>query len=382
MKRYLFIIYLFLVQIAAYSQYDSIYFDGIYRTYQLHLPIDYDENEALPLIIAMHGGFGSGPQLELQSQLSIKSDEENFIVVYPEGVKSLLNIRTWNAGECCGFASNNDIDDVGFIDALLDSLSDMYNVDSLRIYATGMSNGAFMSYRLACELSHRIAAIAPVAGSMTVTDCLAENQVPIIHFHSYLDSNVPFEGGYGDGFSNHYNPPLDSIFNVWSAINNCVNTNDTIFNDIEYARIVWDNCDCNTSIEYYLTQDGGHSWPGGVESEFGDPVSEYINANDLMWSFFEQYTLSCDQSLSLIETPLEKQLVKVYPNPTTGTLILVGKQISHVIVYNIAGQLYLDMEIFPSDMLNIDLSDHPKGNYFIHVSLKEGREEMIKVTLQ
>ena len=153
MKKQAFLSILLFVCIHCFvsAQYDSIYFDGMYRTYQLHLPSDYDGSQNTSLIIAMHGGFGSGTQLEIQSQLSVKADEENFIVVYPEGVESLLNIRTWNAGGCCGYAMNNNIDDVGFINALMDTLISNYSIDTLRIYATGMSNGAFMSYRLACE---------------------------------------------------------------------------------------------------------------------------------------------------------------------------------------------------------------------------------------
>lgn len=365
----------------GYAQYDSISVGGISRTYQLHLPPNYDGSEDLPIIIAMHGGFGNGPQLEIQSQLSVKADEENFIVVYPEGVQGFLNIRTWNAGACCGYAADNDVDDVGFIDALLDSLMASYSIDSLRVYATGMSNGGFMSYRLACELSNRIAAIAPVAASMTMSECSPFYEVPIIHFHSYLDSNVPYDGGVGSGFSSHYNPPVDSVLNVWASINNCQITNDTLVDNGEYTHVVWDNCDCTYSIEYYITLDGGHSWPGG-QSVLGDLPSEYINANDLMWEFFQQYTLECEQILELIETPTEKQEVKIYPNPTSGKFIIVGKKLRHLTIYNPMGELYLDMEIHPSDMLNIDLSEETPGSYFLQITFAEDKKEVLKIILK
>lgn len=372
----------FVGSLSSYAQYDSIFVDGNYRSYLLHLPINYSPDSIYPLVLAMHGGFGNGPQLEEQSQLSEKADQEGFIVVYPEGSMSFLSIRTWNAGNCCGYSSNQDIDDVGFLDALMDSIIDNYSVDEYRIYATGMSNGAMMSYRLACELSDRIAAIAPVAGSMVVSDCLAENEIPIIHFHSYLDSNVPYEGGVGDGFSDHYNPPLDSIFNFWSGINNCQLSNDTIYNDSTYTHVIWDNCDCSYSIEYIITHDGGHSWPGGNQSTIGDPVSEYINANDKMWEFFMQYSLECDQNLAISETPESKQGVKIYPNPTNGKIIIVGKELNHLTVFNSLGQVYLDMEIHPSDMLNISLEGESLGHYFFHVSYDVNKKDMIKVILQ
>ncbi len=365
----------------SYGQYDSISFAGSYRTYQLHLPPNYDGTQELPLIIAMHGGFGNGAQLEIQSQLSVKADEEGFIVLYPEGVPGFLGIRTWNAGACCGYASDNNVDDVGFISALLDSLIGSYSIDTLRVYATGMSNGGFMSYRLACDLSNRIAAIAPVAASMTLNECSPSNEVPIIHFHSYLDSNVPYDGGVGSGFSSHHNPPIDSILNVWASLNNCQITNDTLLDSGEYTHVVWNNCDCSYAIEYYITMDGGHSWPGG-QSVLGDLPSEYINANDLMWYFFQQYTLECEQALELIETPIEKQKVKIYPNPTSGKFIIVGKKLSHVTIFNSSGELYFDMELHPSDMLNIDLSEENPGPYFVKITFDEGIEEVLKIILK
>lgn len=364
------------------AQYDSIAHDGLVRTYQLHLPTDYSSDTIHSLLIALHGGFGSGLQLELQTQLSEKADEENFIVVYPDGVLSPLGIRTWNAGTCCGYSAGNSINDVGFIATLMDSLSNNYSIDSLRVYVTGMSNGAMMSYRIACELSDRIAAIAPVAGTMTAEMCNAVNTLPIIHFHSYLDSNVPYNGGIGDGVSSHYNPPLDSVLNVWSSIDGCEIENDTLTNDSSFTHVIWNNCDCEGSIEYYITQDGGHSWPGGNQTIIGDQPSEVINANDLMWQFFEQHSLECSDVTSIEETQLEKRSIKVYPNPTTGTFILAGEKLSKVIVYNNEGKLVFEMNFHPSDILNINLTGEPIGNYFVRVTFSENKEEVIKVILQ
>ncbi len=304
-----------LLALSSYSQYDSIPYGGNNRTFLVHLPTGYTGNTNLPLVIAMHGGFGSGPQLENQSQLSVKSDNEGFIVVYPEGVKSPLGIRTWNAGWCCGYASNSNVDDVGFINALLDTLINNYAIDTNKVYATGMSNGGFMSYRLACELSERIAAIAPVAASMTMTSCNPQRPMPIISFHSYLDTNIPYNGGVGSGFSNHYSPPQDSVLNAWASMNGCLILNDTIIDNSQYTHINWNNCNCNAEIQQYITQDGGHSWPGGNQSPGGDPVSNYINATDLMWPFFQQFSLDCNP-LSISNKVVEDDLIKVFPNPS------------------------------------------------------------------
>jgi len=317
MKIRLTFLLLFFGIIPGFSQYDSILHNSINRTYLLHLPTSYIPGNNMSLIIAMHGGFGWGTQLQNQSQLSTKSDNAGFIVVYPEGVKSPFGIRTWNAGGCCGYAMNNNIDDVGFLSNLIDTLVAAYSIDTQRIYATGMSNGAFMSYRLACERSDKIAAIAPVAGSMNVNACNPTRGVPVIHFHSYQDNNVPYQGGIGSGTSNHYNPPLDSVLNSWAQVNNCYVNNDTIINNQDYTHVNFKSCSCGNELNLYLTHDGGHSWPGGLATSSGDPASTILSANDLMWSFFQEHTLVCSTT-NTDSKAATKEKLQVYPNPVTG----------------------------------------------------------------
>lgn len=340
------------------AQYDSIYFDTQYRTYQLHLPLGYNDNESYPLVIALHGGFGAGPQLENQSQLSAKADAEGFIVVYPEGVQNILNIRTWNGGSCCGYAVNNNIDDVGFISNLIDSLQTDYSVNQSRVYATGMSNGAFLAYKLACELSDKIAAIAPVAGSMNVEVCNPSRPVPVIQIQSKLDDNIPYLGGNGNGVSNHYNPPLDSVLNVWATTANCTNANDTTYIGNDFTSVIWSDCDCHYQINYYLSEDGGHSWAGGNATGIGDPVSNYISANDLMWDFFEQHSLDC-------QTTEVKTLTTPSINYTVSQNILTINDItSHPIVsiFNLTGKL-----VYKSSGPTHNIAFLDNGLYLLHV---------------
>ena len=368
MQKLILTISAFLILNVLHAQYDSIPFGGYDRTYLIHLPTGYTGTTDLPLIIAMHGGFGNAYNLQNQSQLSVKADAENFIVVYPEGLEGgLLGISSWNAGWCCGWASNNNIDDVGFISALLDTLVAQYSIDTSRIYATGMSNGGFMAYRLACELSDRIAAIAPVAASMSMTTCTPQRPVPIISFHSYLDTNVPYDGGVGSGASGHYNSPQDSILNAWSAMNTCSTTNDTIINNSQFLHRKWSDCDCETEIEQHVTQDGGHSWPGGNQTMSGDPVSIFINANDLMWTFFQQYSLDCDP-LSVIDPHIVNSKVEIYPNPTSG-LIKICSEINfeeiNVSVYDITGEKVYENV----GQKELDLSSLLTGTYLIFIKI-------------
>lgn len=368
-KNYFALLVLLCTSFCSYAQYDSIPYDGYDRTYLVHLPTGYTGNTDLPLIIAMHGGFGNAFNMQNQSQLSVKADLENFIVVYPEGLEGgPFNISSWNAGWCCGPSSNNNIDDVGFIDSLLNTLIAEFSVDTNRIYATGMSNGGFMSYRLACELSDRIVAIAPVACSMSMTSCTPDRPIPLIHFHSTLDSNVPYLGGYGDGFSNHYNSPLDSVLNAWSNKNTCSTINDTVINNSQYIFKKWSNCDCSAEIQYYRTEDGGHSWPGGVQTATGDPASTYINATDLMWDFFQQHSLECIP-LSVSDDFLTGDNISIFPNPTEGNFMVdLGSNYNSVKVSirDLNGRLVQSKEFNNSRLLNLTI-DEPAGVYLLRI---------------
>ncbi|MBP6699126.1 MAG: hypothetical protein KA175_16005, partial [Flavobacteriales bacterium] len=343
------------------AQTDSILVNALQRTYTVLLPSVYDGVTDLPLVLAMHGGFGSGVQLEQQSLLSDKAEAEGFIVVYPDGVASPLNIRTWNAGGCCGYAMNNNIDDVGFINALLDTLIAELAIDTLRVYATGMSNGGFMSYRLACELSERIAAIAPVSASMTIDVCQPTRPVPVIGLHSYLDTSVPYLGGIGDGVSNHYNSPQDSVQTAFAMHANCAVLNDTILNNTDMTVIRWHECDCAQEMLLYMTHDGGHSWPGGQSTGIGDPPSAVIDANDLMWDFFQQYALDCGTVAVTAAPPTTH--VALFPNPTQGSITVTGEGLIHLSVLDMCGRTIATLRTAPTSSLHWDLSSLAPGQY-------------------
>lgn len=358
------IIFQFSFSTSLLSQYDSLFVDSRYRTFLVHTPSEYSGLQKIPLIVAMHGGFGSAFNLQNQSLLSVKANQEHFIVVYPEGAKGgIFNIRTWNAGVCCGHAATSNIDDVQFIDELIQYMMDNYAVDEHRIYATGMSNGGFMAYRLACELPDKIAAIAPVAASMTMDMCMPSSPVPIIHFHSVQDANVLYEGGYGSGASSHYSPPLDSIFNVWSGLNNCSIENDTLIENNDYTLVNWRDCDCTANIEYYLTEDGAHSWPGGNATPMGDPVSQVINANDKMWDFFIQYSNDCFNVDDGID--VSNQAINIYPNPMIDELTIEGDlDLYDIQILNRFGFVVEEL-IATGTSLVLDLNQLPQGLYFI-----------------
>lgn len=276
-----------------YSVSSSLNIDGLSRTYLLNLPPAYYDSAKFPLVIALHGTGGSASQFEHDYQFSELANDKQFIAVYPEGVKSsgILGIRTWNAGSCCNYAMENAIDDVKFIHELIDQLTTEYKIDPNRIYVTGMSNGGMMAYRLAGELSDKIAAIAVVSGTMVTNKVFTPlRPVPILHLHSALDTKVPPQGGIGIG--GYYFPPVDSILNVWAALDSCEPVPQIVEDNSGFTLKEWSSCENNAIIQYYSTKDGGHAWPGGKKARaMADEPSKVINANELIWNFFQQYRL-------------------------------------------------------------------------------------------
>ncbi len=262
--------------------------DGITRTFLVNLPSTYYESDTskFPVVIGMHGAGGSAAQFDRDYGMTETADTEKFISVYPEGVRGtgVLGLRTWNAGECCQYAMESNIDDVGFLRQMLDNLSQTYRVDAERVYATGISNGGMMAYRLACEMPDRIAAIGVVSCTM-MTSCNPQKSMPILHIHSILDTKIPFQGGIG--LADYYYPPVDSILMTWANADKCDDETVTTKYD-HYELKEWRSCEDGASIQRYLTDDGGHAWPGGGKPGYwSDEPSTALDANTLLFDFFK-----------------------------------------------------------------------------------------------
>lgn len=268
--------------------------DGLKRTYIVNLPPQYyeDETNLYPLVIGLHGTGGNASQFENHYGFSIKADEAGFVAVYPEGVarNGPYRIRTWNAGTCCDFAMQNNINDVAFISRLIDEMTGQYHIDKKRVYVTGMSNGGMLAYRLAAELPGKIAAIAPVSSTMVYHPSTGQSRpVPILHLHSYQDRIVPYAGGSDQ--LGYYFPPVDSVLRVWAQRNNCTPEPTVLVSDGQYTQMQWTNAQGNVMIMHYVTQDGSHAWPMALYARPRNPASQAINANELIWDFFSQYKL-------------------------------------------------------------------------------------------
>jgi polyhydroxybutyrate depolymerase len=315
----LLIILLIIKPISAQSnRYDSILVGSDWRTFLIHLPKGYNANHPYSVILGLHGGGGSALQFALSSELNSKADSVGFIVVFPEGKKNpgVIGARTWNAGYCCATNSSAGTNDVGFISQLVDTLLSRYSVDTNRVYATGHSNGGMMCYRLATELSDKIAAIAISSATMVRNyPFLPTRPIPVIHFHSYKDQNVPYYGGLITGVNPPvHSPPVDSILSIWSDFDQCT-IHDTIHKGGTYNQIVFGKGKCESEVNEYITFDGGHAWPGGKPGggPDSDTPSTAISANYLLWKFFQQHDLHCPTTA--IPKIRKNDALLLFPNP-------------------------------------------------------------------
>ncbi|MGB7750625.1 MAG: PHB depolymerase family esterase [Candidatus Acidiferrales bacterium] len=268
----------------AYNDHDgTIEIDGRTRNYFVHTPPGYTGKTPLPLVLVLHGATESANNVERLSGMSAKADQQNFLAVYPTGTGRLKNVPTWNSGACCGYAMEHKIDDVAFVRALLERVEKDYSVDPKRIYATGISNGGMMSYRLACEVSDKFAAISPVEGAQDIP-CHPTSPVSVIVFHGTADHLVPFNGGstpYQMGSVRSDASVADTVA-FWVDYDACAQTP----KHAETAEVhtdIYSGCRANTAVALYAIQGGHHMWPGTALSNNGVP------ATDLMWTFFKDH---------------------------------------------------------------------------------------------
>jgi polyhydroxybutyrate depolymerase len=268
------------------------------RSYLVHIPPKYDPKKPTPVVLAFHGGGANADNMIVFSGLNKKSDEAGFIVVYPGGTGRLEKVLTFNGGNCCGYAMNNKIDDVEFTRQILDDLAKSANVDAKRVFATGMSNGAIMAYRLASELSDRIAAIAPVSGPMGTESCQPKRPVSVIHFHGSADENAPFKGGKGKGPSGTDFYSVEHSIQAWVKADGCkgepvvTTVPDTAKDGTTITRKTYGSGKDGSEVVLIVIEGGGHTWPGQEPRvRFLGKSTKNISANDLMWEFFEKHPM-------------------------------------------------------------------------------------------
>jgi polyhydroxybutyrate depolymerase len=342
MKRHYLILLFIVLPFFANAQETinaTITHDGQERAYIMYVPASYNPGTASPLLLCFHGYTSSANTIMNYSGFNNIADTANFIVVYPQG--TLLNGTThWNVG---GWTTSSTMDDLGFTNALLDSISVEYTIDSSKVYSTGMSNGGFMSFLLACQLSDRIAAIASVTGSMTpetYNSCDPQHPTPVLQIHGTADGTVPYTGA-------SWTKSIDQVLEYWVGFNNTnassttTDIENTSTNDGSTAeKIIYSEGDSCSVVTHYKITGGDHTWPG----VWGNMD---INASVLVWNFLSQFDIngkaSCEEGQEDSEEEEEEDdpdLVftgaaekaedkfKVYPNPSNSFITVEGKNLS------------------------------------------------------
>jgi len=269
------------------------------RFYELHVPASYRAGTPAPVVMVWHGGGGFPAAVARQSRMNEVADKHGFLVVYPAGSGVFAGkLLTFNAGACCGYASRNDVDDVAFAAAVLDDLAKDYSIDRKRVFSTGISNGAMISYRLACEIPGRIAAIGPVSGVLGVPCSAPGRPVPVIHFHGTADENSPYHGGKGA----HSVSQVD-FRSVPDTLRTFVVRNGCPEQPAPAARRVgaateyrYGPCRGGSEVVLWSIEGGGHTWPGGdpasgFVARIVGSVNRDIFASELMWQFFEKHPM-------------------------------------------------------------------------------------------
>lgn len=246
------------------------------RSFNLHVPPDYQPGVPMPLVLDLHGlGSNASEQARLD-QMSAKADREGFIVVYPQAFGAP---PAWFAG-----VGPEAIADTIFLRDLIDFLQARMSIDPTRVYATGFSNGGGMANRLGCSVASKLAAIASVSGAYLFgASCRPARPLPVLAFHGTDDQIVPYDGG-------DVLPSVPDWAAAWAERNGCDPTPTIIYQQGDVTGETWENCEANATVTLYTIDGGGHGWPGSGLAQVLNPESRDINATDLIWEFFESHS--------------------------------------------------------------------------------------------
>ncbi len=269
----------------------TIISSGEKREYLLYVPRSYDRTKPTPLVISMHAAM-NWPAYQMKiTQWNSAAEKNGFIVVYPGGTDPLhLGPKAWFMD---GSRSPSTMPDVKFISELIDTLEAQYNIDSTRIYASGMSNGGGMAFALSCTLSNRIAAIGAVsaAQSLPSTWCADSTPVPMIAFHGTADPFVAYNGAPRGWLNPAPFPSITTWAADWARRNRCGPTPVESVVAPHVIRREYTNCAENASVVLYAIRGGGHQWPGGkpIPEWIVGPMTHEIDATALIWAFFREH---------------------------------------------------------------------------------------------
>lgn len=346
---------------------DSFVHEGIVRTYSFYVPASYVPGQAVPLIIDLHGYSSNGATHAQRSNFEAIADTANFIVAHPDGTfEPFTNQRFWNYANILG----STVNDLGFLEALIDTLAAHYTINPARIYSSGMSNGSFMCYLLACE-SDRFAAIGAVTGSMGVNmynACTPLHPIPTLHIHGTSDPINPYTGTSSM-------KAIEEVTAFWVNQNGC-NTTPVVtpIPDIQTSdnataeRYLYSGGINGNTVELFKVTDGGHTWPGYyVFNLFNGNTCMDFSASKELWRFFSQHART---DVTATENPLATD-VNLWPNPSPGLVYIEPGNyfITDVTILDIQGRLVEKQS--GTNITFLDLHHLAPGNYTAHLSGKD-----------
>lgn len=367
MKNTITLLFILLLPSLVFSQQtitSNLTHDSIDREFIIYIPASYTGDTPVPLVFNFHGYTSNASEQMNYGDFRPIADTANFIVVHPEG--TLFDGNThFNVG---GFTAGSTVDDVGFTAAMIEQLEAEYNIDSDRIYSTGMSNGGFMSFLLACQLSDKIAAIASVTGSMTPETydaCDPQHPTPVLQIHGTTDAVVPYLGAF-------WSRSIDDVVDYWVGFNNCSSdpTVDEIPNtstiDLSSAEhFVHDDGDNGATTEHIKITGGGHTWPGTAFVFPGTNLD--FNASVEVWKFFSRYDINGEINPNNTDEVDETEIL-FYPNPTNSFINVefdFTKKINYEVV-SVLGEVVLK-GVINSGKESIDLSALSPNVYFLKI---------------
>lgn len=337
----------FILSNSVFAQQDSILDQSLWRTFIVHLPKNYNSNDQYPLVLNLHGLNSNAAQQQNYSQFDNVADMRNFIVVYPNA-----NAGSWVI---------NGTSDVDFISHLIDTIKNRYSCNS-NLFITGMSQGGFLTYKLACSLPQSIKAIAIVSGNMSTNlqnSCVISNGLPAIHFHGTTDPLVNYNGTIGI-------PSVSSTINWWVTQNNCNATpvfsllpNTNISDSSNVEKYYYGGGRNSSEITFYKIINGGHTWPGASPIPPFGFTNLDINASQIIGAFF-----SNNNSTPSSVNEFTSRKLLVYPNPFSNILRIENSMGSkHLQMLNCKGQIVWAGE----NIENQNFSFLNNGLYFLRI---------------
>ena len=290
MKKSAFILFLVSLPVFCYTQQTVtklIKVDDKNRSCKIYIPASYDPGIPTPVVFSFHGYTDDANTQLLYRDFRPVADTAGFLIVCPQGTEDDQHNTHWNVGQ-----GHSTVDDVHFIDVLIDSLKSQFNIDNNRLYSAGFSNGGMFSLKLGCELSHRIAAVASVGGPFLIpqdTLCHPQHPIPVMYIHGTTDGVVPYNGNatYKSALST---VEFWSTFNATQTIDTFPVPNINTTDNCTAVLYTWSGGTNGAAVQHYKVITGGHAWPGSTTASFGY-INQDFNASEKIWQFFNQYDL-------------------------------------------------------------------------------------------